>query len=174
MGDGLNDFGNKFSGSKSAFGAKPIEGNEVPNGTYDAVVSTATLKVSSTGKPMLVFMFTILNPAENKGIKCYGRKLFRNVMLPTDEELESEPEKAEKKGGYLNGDVQKLGIELMRPDEEPNEYLSRIVAEAPNTVVSLKRSTNGNFKNVDIVKRVGSLNEGAEDFYVDKNADTPF
>lgn len=116
--------------------------SEIPDGKYLCRVEEVELKESKAGKPMLAQRLLILDG------KYKGRKLFRNSMLVTEENVK-----------YLKKDLITLGIELERLSDLPNHLNSLLDIEVQVTV-----KTKGEYQNVWIDKRLG----------VEDDEDVPF
>ena len=107
--------------------------SDLPDGKYLCRVDQLELKESKSGKPMLAWQLVVIDG------KHKGRKLFRNSMLVTEENLK-----------YLKKDLLSCGLELDRISDLPGELNSLLDIE-----IQVTAKTKGEHQNVWIDKRVG-------------------
>lgn len=113
--------------------AKPIEGDDVPDGKYTARVERVELKNSQQGNPMLAWELRIT------GGDCDNRMLFRNNMLVTEQNL-----------AWLKTDLGRCGMELAKLSD-----LEDRLGELLDITLEVTKKTKGEYSNVNFVKRVG-------------------
>lgn len=99
---------------------------EPPDGDYDAVIESVELtRAKFSGKPMLKWTLQIDGP------KHVGRKLFRNNMLVTAENVQ-----------WAAKDLRKVGLELRKPsDLQKDGFLDLL----EGIRVAVRKVTRGDF-----------------------------